>query len=285
MPFDSTRLVAQITIKGSLPDGRFTDQELLDLAYDSLLSEIVPMILEAREDYFVTYLDLPITANKSAYPVPTRALNGILREVKLIRGSSIINLERKDLEEITSSTTGTPSSFYVMGNDVVLHPTPDTTVDTLRLYYFIRPSQLVPVSSCGRITAIVGSTVSISIPTGWTTANTFDLVRGSAHFDVLAIDLAASSVASGSVVFTRTVPSTLAVGDYVTLANETCFPFLPPEGHVALVQSAVTSALESIGDPAASVSAQKSEMLKKSFQSVLKTRIQGEAKAFGARIL
>jgi len=285
MTFNATRLVDQITLKGSLPDGRFTDQELLDLAYDSLLSEIVPMVLEAREDYFVTYKDLSITANVGAYAVPTRALNGVLREVKLIRGTNILNLERKDLEEITTSTTGTPTSFYVMGNDIILDPTPDTTADTLRLYYFIRPSRIVTVAECGRITAIVGNTVSITIPTGWTTANTFDLVRGKAHFDVLAIDLEASSVAAGEVAFTSTVPTSLAVGDYVTLANETCFPFLPPEGHVALVQSAVTSALESIGDPAAGVSAQKAEMLKKTFQTVLKTRIQGEVKTLGAQML
>lgn len=285
MAFNATRLANQITLKGSLPDGRFEDSELLDLAYDALLSEIVPMVLDSREDYFVTYKDYAITADQSHYVIPTRALNGVLREVKLIRGSEVVNLERRDLEDITSTATGTPDSFYINGNDVVLYPTPSTTENTLRLYYFIRPSRIVTVAECGVITGISGNTVSLSIPTGWTTSNTFDLIRGKAHYDVLAIDLEASSVSGGAITFTSSVPSILAVGDYVALAEETCFAFLPPEGHVALVQCAVTSALESIGDPNAALSAQKADMLKKTFQSVLKTRVQGQPKPLGRSIL
>jgi hypothetical protein len=285
MSFDTTRLVAQMNIKGSLPDGRFTDQELLDFAYDSLLSEIVPAVLEAREEFFVTYTDFTITANQAAYIVPPRAINGVLREVKLIRGTQIIDLERRDLEEITDTTSGTPDSFYVSGNSLMLYPTPSVTSDTLRVYYFMRPSKLVSVAECAVITAISTNTVTITIPTGWTTTNTFDVVRGRAHFDILGSELVATSVGSGTIVFSTTVPSTMIVGDYITLAEETCFPALPPEGHVALVQSAVTSALESMGDPNAGSSAQKTSMLLETFKGVLKTRIQGAPKALGRRLL
>lgn len=285
MAFDATHLVNQVTLKGSLPDGRFTDQEILDLAYDCLLSEIVPMVLEAREDFLVTYKDLTVTANQAEYEIPTRALNGVLREVKIIQGGDVIDLERRDLEEIESTASGTPDSFYICGNSVCLYPTPSATQGTLRMYYFIRPSRLVSVAECARITAVNGNSVSVTIPTGWTTSNTFDLVRGKAHFDILDHDLTATSVAGGTITFSGTLPSNLTVGDYVTLAEETCFPYLPPEGHVALVQCAVAAALESIGDPASQLSAQKADMLKKTFQSVLKTRVQGEAKRLGTRLL
>jgi hypothetical protein len=75
------------------------------------------------------------------------------------------------------------------------------------------------------------------------------------------------------------------VGDYITLSEETCFPFLPPELHVALTQCAVTSALESMGDPASQLSAQKAEMLKTRATNVLKTRVEGQPKALGNRLL
>jgi hypothetical protein len=285
MSFDTTRLVNQVTLKGSLPEGRFEDQEILDLAYDALLSEIVPMVLEAREEYFITFKDFAITANQSAYPIPSRALNGVLREAKLINGTTVINLTRKEIEDIRSTATGTPTSFYLSGNDVCLYPTPANTQFTLRLYYFIRPSRLVTSAECAQITDISGNTVTVTIPTGWSNTNTFDLVRGRAHFDTFATDLTATSVADGTITFSANVPSTLVIGDYVALTEETCFPFLPPEGHVALIQSTVTSALESIGDPAAATSAQKSEMLKSKFQSVLETRVQGEPKRLGTRLL
>lgn len=284
MSFDTTRLVSQINIKGALPEGRFTDQELLDLAYDCLLSEIVPLVLEAREDYLVSSKDFTITASQAAYVIPNRALNGILREVKIIDGTNTSNLPRINLNDIKTSTTGTPTHFYTQGNSLYLYPTPDTTQYTLRMYYFIRPSRLVSVAECARITAISTNTLTVTLPTGWTTANV-DLVRGKAHFDILDIDLAVSSSSATTIVLTASPPSTLAVGDYVTLAEETCFPFLPPEGHVALVQCAVTSALEALGDSSSATSAAKAEMLKTKFANILKTRVEGEAKSLGTRLL
>jgi hypothetical protein len=249
------------------------------------LSEIVPVVLATREDYFVTYKDYTITANQAAYALPTRALNGVVREVKLIESSSVKDLDRIDLEDVKTTRADSPCSFYVQGNYLNLYPTPSATTGTLRVYYFARPSKLVPVSECARITAINSNTVSVTIPTGWSTSDSFDLVRGRAHFDTLSIDLSASSVANGEIAFTTDVPTELQVGDYVTLSEETCFPTLPPEGHVPLVQSAVTAALESIGDPAAATSAAKTSALLANFKAILSTRIQGETKQLGKRLL
>lgn len=284
MAFDATRIVDQMNIKGSLPSGRFEDQELLDFAYDSLLSELVPAVLLARENFFVTTADYTITADQAAYVLPGRALNGIIREVKLVDGTTVTDLARMDVEDVTTTVTGTPHSFYVLGSSIYLYPTPSTTTGTLRVYYPIRPSRLVEVTACGRITAINGLVVSLTIPTGWTTTNTFDLVRGRAHFDILSTDLTASSVAGGSITLSA-VPTTLAVGDYICLAEESCFPLLPPEGHVALVQCAVAAALESMGDPTSGVAATKAAKLRDDFVNVLKTRVQGAPKPLGKPLL
>lgn len=203
MAFDSTRILAQMIIKGSLPDGRFVDQELLDFAYDSLLSELVPAILSTREDFFVSTQDYSITAGQSAYPVPQRALNGVLREVKIVKGYKVMDLERMDLEEVRDLTPGAPRAFYMQGNDVMLYPPPATAVDTLRVTYFQRPSRLVTNAECAAITAIdtLARTLTISIPTGWTASDTFDLVKGRSGFDVIDIDLVATSVAGGAITF------------------------------------------------------------------------------------
>jgi hypothetical protein len=277
MAFDTTRLVNQVIQMGCLPTGRFSDQDILDLSYDCLLSEIVPLIIDVRQDFLVSYIDIPVIAGQVSYPIPARAVNGVVREIKLLYGTQIINLKRAILEDIEDTNSADiPDTFYLVGNDINLYPAPSLSGSvTLRVYYFIRPSRLVPVIETARITAITGSVLSITKPTGWTVSNTFDLVRGRAHYDLLSIDLTALSVTDSSIEFTA-LPSGLAVGDYITLAEETCFPFLPPEGHVTLMQSAATSCLESMGDPAAANSAAKTALLLENFKRVLCVRVQGE---------
>jgi hypothetical protein len=285
MAWDATYIVAQMNLKGSLPAGRFADSELLSFASDALLSDLVPAILDAREDFYVRTLDYVITAGQAAYDVPSRALYGNLREVKVIRGTQLVDLTRMDLEQARDSTSGVPRAFYMSGNQVVLYPTPATTADTLRLSYCIRPSRIVTNAECAVITAIVGSTLTVTIPTGWTTTNTFDLVRGRPGFDIISFDLTASAVGSGMVTLNAAPPSTLVVGDYICLAEQSCFPFLMPEAQIALVQYAIATALESLGDASAQTMAGKAEALKTKFQNEIKTRVQGAPKALGSRLL
>jgi len=280
MPFDTTRLAQQVKLKGSLPGGRFTDQELLDFAYDALLSEICPAVLAAREEYFVVTHDYALVAGQASYALPSRAMSGVIREVKLLRDTDIIDLPRVALDEITTVASGQPSRWYVQGNHIVLDPTPDTAL-TLRCWWYLRPSRLVPTAECAVITAVGASSVTVAIPTGWTAANTFDLIRGRAPYDLLRLDLAASSAAAGVITFTTSVPTTVSVGDYVALAGESCFPALPEEGHVALVQSTITAALESMGDPTAQLSAQKTAALLERFRATISRRFDGGPKTFG----
>ena len=281
--FDTSRLLTQIIIRGSLPDGRFTDNELLDLAYDSLLAELAPMVMEARQEYYIVSQDVAV-GTASSFPVPYRAQNGVLREVKLVRGTQVIDLDRIKLDDVTSSAVGTPDSFYIQGNNVCLYPAPQSdNGDILRLFYWVRPSRFVTVAETAKIMAIIGNTLTIFAPSSWTTANTFDLVRGRAHFDLLAVDQTASAVTSTSITF-ASLPSSLVVGDVVCLAEETSYPNLPPEGHIALVQCAVTSALEAMADPAAGNSAQKAQLYKQTFADTIKIRVEG-AQQLGKRLL
>jgi len=281
MAFDTTRLVEQIKIKGSLPEGRFEDQELLDLAYDAMLSDMVPLILSTREEFYVRRYDFTIVSGVDDVPIPSRSIGGTLREVKYVLNSRIYNIGRIDLEDLEEVQSGQPKNFYLKGNDLILYPSPSASEGEIWLYYYLRPSRFVSVAECGRITAINSgtNTVSLTIPSSWTTSNTFDLVKGTAHFDILSLDLSASSVGSGSITFTSSLASRLAVGDYVCLAEETCFPFIPPEAHTMLVQAAVATALESIGHPSAATMASKAEALKVSYRSLIGTRIQGAPKA------
>lgn len=288
MAFDTTRLVQQITLKGALPDGYFADQELLNIAYDVLLSEIVPLVLSKREEYYVKEADYAITANKARYEIPTRAIGNQLREVKWITSTTQWHIDRIDPRYTYRTDSGTPYRFYVQNNDIVLWPTPSTTQDTLRLTYFFRPSKLVPVSEAAQVTVINGSILTLSsIPTGWTASDLFDITKGSGGYENIGFDLAVSSVDTNAntLTFTSTLPSTLAVGDWVSLAEETAWAYIPREAQIALIQGAVAGCLESLGDPAYAVSAQKFEQQKAILEKMLAIRIEGQMKSFKTRVL
>lgn len=287
MAFDTTRLTEQITIKGCLPTGRFTPADLLDMAYDVMLSEIVPEVIDVREEYYVRRGNLDVSGGEASYPINTRALGGVLRELKYISGTDVIDLIRTDIEEIISEVSGTPEKFYIEGNNVILWPTPSATVGVLRQFFFIRPSKFVLPEACAQITAIdtLTKTVTATTPSGWSTANTFDFVKGRAHYDIIDIDHAASSVSGTEITFVSDLPAGLRVGDFVCLAEESCFPFLPIEGHMALSLATAAAALESTGDPKAAEVASKAAMLKKNFRTVMSVRVQGAPKRLAARVL
>lgn len=281
MAFDTTRLINQINLKGSIPQGRFTDQEILDVAYDVLISSIAPFVISNREDYYVMSTTSAITASQSSYPLPSRALGQSLREVKVVRGNQIIDIERIDLEEVTSSLEGQPNQFYIENNELILYPTPSVTADTLKVYYFIRPSKLVPTTESAIITAIDTGTNTITVtdaPSSWTTASTFDLIQGRSGFKTISQDLTASAVSTSSITLSS-LPSTLAVGDYINLAEETCFPFIPTEAHSLLVHATIAELLESMGDMNGfQVAEARVERMKESLMTLFATRIQGAPK-------
>jgi hypothetical protein len=283
--FNTTRLVNMVKLKGDLPDGRYEDSEILDLATDALVSEIAPLMVAAREEYYVRSKDFTVTAAQSDYLIPSRAVGGTLREVKLISGTQIKDLDRMDPEDIQTTASGTPNAFYIQGDNIVLYPTPSASGDTLRLTYFVRPSALVETTACAQITAINGTTVTVAVPAGWTTANTFDIVRGESGFSLKGMDLAASAVNVSDMVL-ASVPTDVVVGDWVCLSGESCFPWIPADAHQLLVHLTVVACLEALGDQTnLQIAAARAEALKEALKAVLTTRVQGAPRRFGTTLI
>ncbi len=286
--FTTTRLVSQVTMKGALATGDFSDQEILDQATDCLLSELAPFLISLREEYFVRNVSMPITAGQAAYPIPSRAAGMTLRDVKIIKGTEICPIYQRAREDITSTAQGTPSSFYKENNDIILYPTPMNTEHTLKLSYLIRLSSLVPEDECGRITTIDTATKTItgSFPSTWTTANTMDLINGLSGYDHRGTDLTVTSVSTSSITFTDTLPTTLQVGDYVSLAEESCFPQVPQEAHQLLVQMTVASCLAAKGDrEGLGVVMGTIAKMQENMKNLMKDRVQGMPQRFKSQLI
>ena len=283
MAFDATYLLTQVKLKSASPEGRYSDAEILQLANDCMISHVVPMIISLKEEYYVTSEDQNITANVSAYPIPYRALGLSLREVKKVQNSNVIDLDRMSPEEITSATASdTTQGFYIQGQDVILYPTPSSTQDTLRLYYFLTPSKVVAITDCAVITAINTGTgvVTATPPTTWTTSSSLDFCSQRNGHKTLGSDITPTAISTTTITFSLAdLPSTLSVGDYVALAGETPFLQCPDVCFDLVVRLVANELLESLGAQAElQAGEKKAEKLQANVVSLLTNRVTGAPK-------
>lgn len=262
MAYTSDDLVSAVRMRCQLPsatnDGKFTDANILELAYEELLTNVLPEIRKARGNYYVSSQDYPVTAATSSFRIPSRAQGASLRDVTFINsdgtGFSLpeIPLEDVDYYKTSGSTWWSTAFCYcIEGNNVLLRPQP-TQAGTLRLRYYERPGRFVSVASCMKITGLpAADTVSGTVPTAWSTANVFDQVSANPTFDVYGTDVGAVLVTTGpggSIKFSSNFDTSLAVGDYISLATESPIIQLTVELQPVLVSATCVRILEALGD-------------------------------------
>lgn len=288
MALNSTKLLEQITLKGSLPQGRFTDAELLDIAYNVLISEIQPLIVNLKEEYYLERKRYSITANQSSYLIPDRALGQKLREVKIICGNSVLDLPQMSLEDESTTQTGNPRAFYLENSYVKLYPTPSQTANSLEMNYFLRCSKPVTASEVGIITAYDLNTgvITASCPSTWTTSDTFDLTSKSNSGRNLARDLTASSVSTTQITLAvNDIPDDLTTGDYISLSKESFIIPVLDEAISLLVMLTVVECLQALGSINEMQLAQtKADSLRNQLILLLKSRVIGAPKRFSPMV-
>lgn len=266
--FTTTELLADIKRKSFVPISQitFSDPDLLDMADEEIQTGIVPFLMTAREEYLVDYVDYYVDGSTRAFEIPTRAIGAKLREVTVLisPGNDNEPTERK-LPEINAEDAIfnnnfnnflALASFFLRDNKVMLSPTANSfTGQTLRLYYFKRPSKLIQTSQCSRITSISTNTAIVNlVPTnfgsGGTLTLTVDVVKASPPFQLDTMDVTITIDTTTNI---ATFPNNLStydisVGDYICLTNETPIPILPVEVQSLLAQRVAVKLLASMGD-------------------------------------
>ena len=190
MSHTTTDLINNIKRRTAIPisQATFTEADIVDYLNDELESIIAPMVMNLREEFFVTYTDFAISNGTIAFDIPSNAIGQRLRDVMLvdISGNSVqfTNIPRLSFEQISAvSVRGSSAGnlnlwgFYLEGNQVKLYPTTGWDNETLRLYYFKKPGTLVPVDQTGKITAIDTGTSILSldsVPSSWLTSTIVD---------------------------------------------------------------------------------------------------------------
>lgn len=280
MAYTTSELLDSINRKSFLPVGQttFTSAEILSIADEQTLTTITPALLTVKEEFLVYHTDFAITANKNAYDIPVRAVGLNIREIAIVDGDTIDpDFPRIEPEEVVSGASGTPRGFYLKNNQVILYPTPSTTSKTLRVYFFLRPSELVVTSDAAVISAINTGTNTItvsSIPSTWVTGNTFDLIKQDGGQEPLVIDQSSTTVSGTDITF-ATLPSTLRIGDYVAIAGKTPLVQLPAEFRPILAQAVAAEILEDQNQPGAEKAAKKLTEMIAAVQKLITPRVQG----------
>ena len=281
MSFTTTDLINKVKLWGAVPEGQpaFSDAQLLDLLTDELRTTIATFITQFREDYFVDYLDYTITANQSSYAIPSRAISTVLKDVKYVDNGKEINVPRVPRGDAEYYTNG----FYIQGNKLILLYPENRVGQSLRLYYYCRPNTLVAVTSCAVVSSFDSTTITVtSVPSTWGSTETIDITQAKSPLGIISKDNVATRV--GTVFTPATMPSDLAVGDYLSLATESCIPQIPVEVIPMLCQSVVKRVNEIIADKTGlKIASDKYDEIVNSVTSILSPRVVEETKTIVSR--
>jgi hypothetical protein len=286
-PYTVARLLADLRRRGQIPessDRSFSTDDLVAMVSDETQSYMAQLLMSVREEFFVTDYDVTTVANQSGYRIPPRAVGSKVRQVLVSNGSGYQILQRVEPRakwDYQFSGAGAPVAYFLKGTTIELLPTPSAGL-TLRMQYFRRPNTVVYDDECGLITAINTGTRVVTISASvddFSSSETYDFIRGEPGFETLAMDQAAAVSGGGTTLtFTNTLPTDLAVGDYVALAGQTPIPQLPVEMHQLLAQRTVVKVLEAMGDPKVSTAKSMCDEERARALTMLTPRSEGDSK-------
>lgn len=281
MAWTSAELIASIKRRVGMPAAQatYTNAEVLTIANEAMIEYVVPLVEGVREDFWLAHHDEPLLDGALVYPLPSRAIGAKLREVLLVSSESRpMNLPRISPADLVETEFG----FYLDGAKLVIVTDTEAVsqlAPTLRMSFFLRPGWLVETTEAATVADLdpVAKTVTLaSVPSGWASGD-FDLIGRGSPFETLAFDAAATL--DGSVLtFDLDLPANLAVGDWVTLPEQTPVPQIPVELHGLLAQESACRILsdKGMGDKLAAKIAERDRMAGR-VQALLTPRVQGEA--------
>jgi len=287
MDYTTTGLVQRVKDWAAIPTSQpaFSTATLLRFLSDELHANIAPYIQNMRSEYFIKTLTYSISTANASYLIPKSAVGGTVREIKRIDSSSNeINVRQLSINSLLTKGSiiwsDSEFAFYLEGNYVVLKNYSDLTSESIKMYYARRPSTLVGTSACAIISAITTATNTVTctaVPSAWTSASKVDLVQGSPPFEVFTED--ASVTVAGTDITFSSLPTGLAVGDYVTLTGESPVAQIPWEAMPMLCQATVIKILESQDDTSGLEKAvAKYKEYSKRLMDIMIPRVEGELK-------
>ena len=242
----------------------FDTPTILRMASEELKLGLVSRLLAARENFYLTYVRVPIVQGQAKYALPERAIGTGIKDFWFVdanghRKRYIPRTDTRYLTQYSSTETGTPRDFLLFGDEMMLLPTPGTAGGFLEFWYYRRPSQLIVTTSCALVSSISSgsSTVTFTTATDLTASIAvgakMDAVSGKSPYFSWADDVEVVSITATTIELTKapllTDAGTLevSVGDYLCPAQFSCIPMIPAELNPILAQATAVQMLDSMG--------------------------------------
>lgn len=261
-------IITEVKLAGGFPtDNYFTDPEILSIMNGEFSSQVIPLVMKLNEDFFLQNKDYTI-ASTNSYRIPPRNIGNKLRDIKLVVNNTYFDLNRLFEEDRSSNLSG----YYIVRNSIELSS--DITSGTLRMTYYLTPSELVLTTSCAKVLSIDSATqITVeSLPSTIITGSLVDLVQANGPNDLLALNSSVVS-ASGTTLTFASLPTDLTIGDYVCVAGQSPIPLVPEIMEPMLVQATLVSCLGSKKDKAVDYESKGLDSMKKSLLEMLAPRV------------
>jgi len=286
-------LLDSVKRRGLIPtaDETFAAADLYQLLDEETRGYILPLLREVHEEFLHVRHDQALVASQSEYPLPARCAAEALKMVCLDADGSgvftpLARVEPERANRRTSELSGGVVCYYLEDDAVVLVPAPAAGVSgSLRFVYLNRPNLPVVGTAAAEVTAIDTGTRAVTcrladqssatVPATFTSSETYDLIKGTPGFRSLGVDLAAT-VASNVLTFTATLPSSLAVGDFVALAGQSPVVQLPAEMHPLLSQRVAFVVLDAISPRESAKAELTLEKMELKFRSLFENRTEAQ---------
>jgi hypothetical protein len=242
----------------------FTDAKLVSMADEELQLKMVSDLISVREDFFLTEESTSIIAEVENYPVPSRAIGNALKQVFFIPTGTTtkIPLVRVDSERVEYFQTdgSEPRKYYILGDEIILLPTPQTACGSLLFVFPAKPNTLTQTLNCAKITAKISNvttasfTVNTDLSSSLAVGDYVDFLSASAPFKLwkyrAQITQITSSLIEVAIADVTNAAGTVEplVNDYIVPTGTSNIPQIPISHHAILSQMVVVRLMESLGD-------------------------------------
>lgn len=281
-------LIENIKRRCSVPTSQltYTDNDWALLANDEMQDEVVPLIMSAREEYFVDFTDV-LSSASGEIDLPEEAVGSKLRSVCYVQQANplvLVNLPRLDLDVVAGvgfSNYATLAGFYVQGNKLMLYPNTSVPTNTqIRLYFYKRTLVLAPPSAYGQVISVdsLSKTLQLTfVPYSWATGTQLNSVSSTPPFGATNNETQVVTVSSPSIVLSSV--DDIQVGDYISELGFSAVPQIIIEAHGYLAQLTAAKGLEGLGDRSGMEAAlAKAKSLKASLLVTISQRVDGSVK-------
>lgn len=299
-PLIASKLIKSVRNRALIPtdSSTFQDEDILDILNEEVSQGLLNTIMSLNEEHMVDHVDVPATSTLSSVgiKIPERAVGNKLRDIAYLRGGNVYEVSRISLEELSDYRNNQEDYnidlCYVEG-DTVKFVTNEIQADTIRLYFYMSPNEIISEDECGKLFSITDNgddttTLTLeSFPDDFTNLPTMDLVSSKIPNKIINYDITPISVNRNSktvTINTEDVPVALTKGDYICQQFTTPYLNMPSEMHPLLAQRAAVYILEALGDTEGLRNAMtRLEKMETSIQTVLEDRVEGSPQKINPR--